>query len=244
MSNPAVITLSNASSKKGKFKRFVIEDNIGESMHLHIDNMRIDFTIKEFLEFSKMIKESLIELDFLGKYSIDDFDEHFLQECGSFLYKLERIEVEEIKLSKVKSIVNSRYKSDLSLVKLVSISDTPAYKYLQGDIKDFLDYEQFNYFGIDNEKRLLDTLDSIKINSYPLDNKYLILFNGQDIIRDGQHRAAILAHLYGLNSTVKIMRFYFNDEKHFVKVNQSNLKKGSIWFSRKVYRKLKRYMKK
>ena len=68
MSNPAVITLANASSRKGKFKRFVIEDNIGESMHLHIDNMRVDFTIKEFLEFSQMIRESLTELNLLGKY--------------------------------------------------------------------------------------------------------------------------------------------------------------------------------
>ncbi len=49
MSNPAVITLANSTSRKGKFKRFVVEDNIGESVHLHIDNMRIDFTINEFL---------------------------------------------------------------------------------------------------------------------------------------------------------------------------------------------------
>ena len=41
MSNPAVITLSNASSRKGKFKRFVIEDNIGESIHLHMRQYEI-----------------------------------------------------------------------------------------------------------------------------------------------------------------------------------------------------------
>ena len=55
MSNPAVITLDSVNSKKGQFKRFVVEDNIGESLHLHIDNMRVDFTVNEFLEFSIMI---------------------------------------------------------------------------------------------------------------------------------------------------------------------------------------------
>jgi hypothetical protein len=59
MSNPAVITLDNAGNRRGKFKRFIIEDNIGEAIHLHVDNMRIDFTIKEFLDFSSLIRVSL-----------------------------------------------------------------------------------------------------------------------------------------------------------------------------------------
>ena len=58
MSNPAVIVLDEVKkSKKSVFKRFVLEDNIGEAIHLHVDNMRIDFTIDEFLEFSSMIRE-------------------------------------------------------------------------------------------------------------------------------------------------------------------------------------------
>ena len=77
MSNPGVITLANASSKKGRFRRFVVEDNIGESIHLHIDNMRVDFTIEEFLEFSEITKKSLTELNFLGGQSLDSFAEHF-----------------------------------------------------------------------------------------------------------------------------------------------------------------------
>ncbi len=96
MSNPAVITLANAS--KGKFKRFVIEDNIGESIHLHIDNMRVDFTINEFLEFSKLIRASLKDLDILCDYDIDKFDEHFLRECSSLLSNLISIEKEKNKL--------------------------------------------------------------------------------------------------------------------------------------------------
>ena len=58
MSNPAVITLSNASSRKVSLK-ICDRDNIGESIHLHIDSMRFDFTINEYLEFSRVVRQSL-----------------------------------------------------------------------------------------------------------------------------------------------------------------------------------------
>jgi hypothetical protein len=244
MSNLAVITLSNASSRKGKFKRFVVEDNIGESLHLHIDNMRVDFTINEFLEFSQMIRESLLELDFLDGYSVTNFDEHFLMECSSFLPKLTSIKIEDVELSKLTCIVHSNYKGDLNLMKLSSISDIPAYQYLTGEKKAFFSYEQFNYFGVDNETRLLSLVESIKTNGYPFSEKYIILFNNQDIIRDGQHRAAALAHLHGLDYKVKIMRFNFDGDNHLMNIYKNNFKIGLKWFVRKVYRKLKKYMKK
>ena len=242
MSNPAVITLANASSRKGKFKRFVIEDNIGESMHLHIDNMRVDFTIKEFLEFSQMIRESLLELDFIDGYNIENFDEHFLKECSDFLPRLKNIEIEEIELSKLNCIVHSNYRSDLNIMKLSSILNISAYNYLKGDKKEFLNYGQFNYFGMNNEQRLLELVESVKTNGYPYLDKYIVLFNGEDSVRDGQHRAAVLAHLYGLNFKVKIMRFYFDGESHLMNINKNNFKIGLKWFARKSYRKFKRYI--
>jgi hypothetical protein len=35
----------------------VIEDNVGEAIHIHYKTVRIDFTIKEFIEFSKKMEE-------------------------------------------------------------------------------------------------------------------------------------------------------------------------------------------
>ena len=52
---------------------------------------------------------------------------------------------------------------------------------------------------MDNEKRILDLFDSIKNHGYPYLDQYIILFNGENIVRDGQHRAAVLAHLYGVD---------------------------------------------
>lgn len=243
MSNPAVITLADASDKKAKFKRFVIEDNIGESIHLHIDNMRVDLTIKEFLEFSQMIRDSLKDLDFLKSYKLENFDDHFLKQCSDFLPHLSKIVIEEIELSKLKCIVHSNYRSDLNLMKLVSVDKVYAYKFLQGEKEEFLKYSQFNYFGMNNEKRLMETLESIKKNGYPFQDQYLVLFNGEHTIRDGQHRAAILAYLYGLDKKVKIMRFHFDGTKHLINTNSINTKIALKWFVRKVYRKLKSHMK-
>lgn len=223
MSNPAVIKLSDASSRVGRFKRFVLEDNIGESIHLHIDNMRIDFTINEFLSFSELIRESLKELDFLDGYSIDDFDESFLNECSSLLPKLKYINIEEISLSRLQCIVNKECKRNLNEIKILPISNTPAYKYLKENKGEFTGYKQLNYHGVNNEKRLLNSLGSIKKNGYPYQGRYLVLFNKQNLIRDGQHRAAILAHLYGLDYKVKVMRFYFSDDSHCVNVKNNNV---------------------
>jgi hypothetical protein len=242
MSNPAVLILADASNRKEKIKRFVIEDNIGESIHLHIDNMRVDFTIKEFLDFSEMVRDSLINLDFLHGYKLESFDEHFLKECAVFLPKLKSIQIEEIELSKLRCIVNLKYRSDLSFMKLARIDESPAYKYLQGDKHDFLNYFQFNYIGNNNEKRLLGLVKSEEKNGYPFDEKHIILFNGENIIRDGQHRAAVLASRYGLNYKFKVMRFNFEGNSHNIsKLN--NLKVFMLWLSKKIYRKLKKIYK-
>lgn len=243
MSNPGVITLVNASSKKGKFRRFVIEDNIGEAIHLHIDNMRIDFTVEEFLEFSEMTKKSLSELNFIGGQNIESFDEHFLMKCSGYLSKLQSISIEEIKLSSLKFIIHKQYQKDLTLFKLTNISKIPSYEFLKGNCKEFLNYKQYNYFGTNNEKRLLELVKSVKENGYPYLNKHILLFNGENIVRDGQHRAAVLAHLYGLDYKIKVMRFNYSGKSHKVNINKNNLKKLSLWFAKKVYRRLKSYIR-
>jgi len=240
MSNPAVITLDNASSKKEIFKRFVIEDNIGESIHLHIDNMRVDFTINEFLEFSEMIRQSLKEIDILKGYDIDKFDEHFLKECSSFLHNLIEVKKEKIKLCNLLAISHFEFKN-ITLKRILKLNETPAYKFLKGENQEWREYPQFNYFGISNEKRLLKLKESIEENGYPYDDRYIILFNGQNLIRDGQHRAVVLTYLYGLDYEIEILRFYFKDDKHMFKL--SNNKIILKWFFRKVYRLLKRYIR-
>jgi len=54
MSNPGVIKLAY---KKTKNHIVWLDDNIGESIHFHLDNLRIDFTIDEFIEFADRVEK-------------------------------------------------------------------------------------------------------------------------------------------------------------------------------------------
>jgi hypothetical protein len=224
MSNPAVKILDEQNNRFGKFKRFQIEDNIGESIHLHIDNMRVDFTINEYLDFSNMIRDSLVELDILKGFDINNFDEKFLSETSKNLKNLIDIKIEEITLSELKFVVNSSSRRYVNFKYKYTISQLPAYKYLKQLSDDFKNYSQYNYLGIDNESRIKCLLDSIKENKYPYNENYIILFNNENYVRDGQHRAAILAHLYGQDKKIKIIRFYFSNNKHRINLLNTNLK--------------------
>ena len=42
--------------------RLEIEDNIGEGIHIHYKNFRLDYTIEEFLNFSNACEEALASI--------------------------------------------------------------------------------------------------------------------------------------------------------------------------------------
>ena len=245
MSNPGVITLVDASSRFSKIKRFVVEDNIGESIHVHIDNMRIDFTVNEYLEFSNATRDALEELNIIPGYSLEKFDEHFLMEFSSHLYNLIDIKTEKIKLSKLRCIVNYDYYKGgkVTVKRILPVYKTPVYKYLVGDKVGYEKYNQYNYHGVNNCDRIDGVLSSIKENGYPYKEQYIILANGQNIIRDGQHRAAVLYDLYGCDHEIEIMRFNFKGKRHYVRVFAFNVYRITKWFLRMVYMKSKRPFK-
>ena len=59
--NTGVILL--ASRSKGDY-RLDIEDNIGEGIHIHYNNIRLDYSIKELLSFATACQKALEELGF------------------------------------------------------------------------------------------------------------------------------------------------------------------------------------
>lgn len=61
--NVGVIILSKEQLKESTcHMRLDIEDNIGESVHVHYKNMRFDFTITDFINFAKACSNALEEL--------------------------------------------------------------------------------------------------------------------------------------------------------------------------------------
>ena len=66
MINPGVITLSSLDGFENKSVvfpyRFCIEDNIGESIHIHYKNIRLDLTTKEFSELASQMENCIDSL--------------------------------------------------------------------------------------------------------------------------------------------------------------------------------------
>ena len=63
MSNPGVINLFSIFKKTGIINRFQVEDNIGESIHIHINNFRIDLTIDEFYKLvNSFVRLSVVKI--------------------------------------------------------------------------------------------------------------------------------------------------------------------------------------
>lgn len=43
--------------------KLVVEDNIGESIHIHLRNTRLEFTINEFLQFADAVEQASEKLE-------------------------------------------------------------------------------------------------------------------------------------------------------------------------------------
>ena len=50
MSNPGVILLARTKTECGDF---IIEDNLGEAVHLHLGNIRVDMTIDDLNQLAQ-----------------------------------------------------------------------------------------------------------------------------------------------------------------------------------------------
>ena len=240
MSNPAVIKLYEKKQYRSIPRRIVIEDNIGESIHIHIDNLRIDMRIDEFMIFSDTIRRAIDELKIFQDYKIDNFDEYFLSQISPHIKDITSITVENVNISELKVIDRYTIFKTLNLTRVVPLSQSSAYKYLKNKSDKFKNYQQFNYGNESNLSRLRKLKDSVE-DQYPKSEQYIILFNNKNIIMDGQHRASILLNSLGENSTIPIMRFNFKNNKMRQYTWRSNLKAISIWLIKTVYR---RYIRK
>lgn len=212
MSNPGVIMLTNTNTKSGG--RFKVEDNIGESMHIHYDNFRIDLTIKEFLSFTEVIEESMVKLIDNKSFNIDNFDPNFLHDISHMLIKLESVSFENIKLSEL--IVSK--KGFLGVNRWASLNKSRVYRAINGDAEANNNYIQNNFINQNNQDRVYTVKKLIKEKGYPYNGEYIVLFNNQNYIRDGQHRASSILAIKG-NMEIPIIRLKFKNNSYNLEKN-------------------------
>ena len=99
MSNPGVLTL--AEKKISETKRFKVEDNLGESVHIHYNDIRIDLTIKELLSVAGVCEHTIYELIQADGFNLDDYSGEFLNACSEKLIDLIEVEKTEVQANQL-----------------------------------------------------------------------------------------------------------------------------------------------
>lgn len=219
MSNPGVIILKKTRKNlisrifnRHSYRTFQIEDNIGESIHIHYDDIRIELSIKDFLYFSNIIKKSLNKLIDLEYFDCEKIDPLFLQSISEsgLILKLSKIKIEKIDLNKVKFI-----------------------DYLLGGLICNLSYaKKLNYNVISNKKHYkyhyIDNLTFNKKAYLETENKiFYPIIDEDDVIRDGKHR---LLYLFSKNVfEIQAQRWIF-EKKSKYKINTLKYSAKNLFF--------------
>jgi hypothetical protein len=235
MSNPGVIILSSGNIKKSA--NFRVEDNIGECMHIHYGEFRFDFSIEQFLKLEETVKEAFSSLLSDKDFNLEDYDPNFLATIGHTLKDLKEVKYETIKLNKLKV-----YNNKGRIPRIVDLNESMMYQALKGNTEQYKNYSQINKFGEENEERLNRLVEHVTKDKI----QPIILFNDQNIIRDGQHRASIYLDLD--KTEIPVIRLYFKKDRHslsttptldyFTKWDIERLK-GIYRKARSTYRSLK-----
>ena len=206
MSNPGVMLLAE---KEICGRSFRIEDNIGEAIHIHFGDMRIDMTIAEFFDFSEQLTGLVNRMIDVDGVDIRDFDPVYLFLGLKDFVSLKRIETDNVMLSRLVTDTKDADETE----RFISISDSRVTKALGGEYSGLFEREQINLYGEGNKARFEKILESVKENGYPIDNKHIILYNDGFYIRDGLHRASCLYYLLG-DIKVPVRRLHFYDKAH------------------------------
>ena len=197
MSNPGVIKL--VETNIGTL-RLWIDDNIGESIHIHLGELRIDLTINEFKQLCMELREILTSMVGKNNFDANNYDARFMYENAERLLKIKSITIEEVELEWLQVYDDKG---------VCFLKDCLRVKALEGavDINESKNRES-NFIMQTNQNRLNDNLKFVKENGYPYEDNYIVATKDKRVILDGWHRAACLYHLYGaIKVPVKLIAF-------------------------------------
>lgn len=206
MSNPSVITLASLTMRNGD--SFRVEDNLGECIHIHYGNLRLDLTISEFNLLCDDLALLLKEYVDVEGFDLDDIDPVFLDSISHTLPELERIEHGQTALGALQVFVKN-----YGLTTLRPLAASRIVRALEGDTDDYRSYVQENMPFASNSERLEGLKDAVDSGEVPKAGLKVILFNDQNIVRDGQHRASILFEKFGANHVIDNTTYWFNSKK-------------------------------
>lgn len=137
-------------------------------------------------------------------------DDRFLIDYEFFYKVLETrpvydYEVVDLKISDIRRAWNG---------KKLPITECHAYKYLMGDKEQYLDYCKENkvMHSFDMHVERFDELINSVSNSGYIDT-HIIVVDEDNMLKDGQHRLAILCKEHGVDYSVRVLRLYCKGPK-------------------------------
>lgn len=207
MSNPGVIELSNLQFKDYTGSHnFRVEDNIGEAIHFHLDNIRLDLTVNEFRTLADDMLDAITASVNVEGFDARKQDPLFLFDTAEYLPYLREVKIEYMPVKDF--IVDTHGGGGQRIYR--HIKHSRVVKALRGDLAENDMHDQINFLGQNNRQRLLSIFESVYKNGYPFNDEYIILFNDQNIIRDGQHRAGSI-YFMKPDAVIPIQRWIFAD---------------------------------
>lgn len=216
MVNPGVIELVSLEDMKrlNIEMNFRVEDNLGESIHIHYEDFRIDLTVKEFQYLADLAGPLLNELISCEGFDYKDFDPTTIMGNAEKLLHLQRIKYAELRLDEITIPAWHEHKEG-DPIELRHVLESAIYKALTGDMGEENTVSRVSYFQspfrrCTNEERIDYQLKRVKENGYPMDGDVITLNDNNELI-DGWHRASVLRYLYG-NICVPVRKLIFDTQ--------------------------------
>ena len=191
---------------KNAYKDILINIEFARKINININNkIKMNFEYDQMKSIKNIIY-MFFEKECNTNFSIKKIDTMFLANFfWKKLYYVENAKIDEIKID------------DLYVMhqgKDTKILNTKYYEALEKGKKVYIpSVYNTNHYGETNFERVINVLESIKKYKYPLDSQYIIVYNNENKIRDGQHRGCALRYLYG-NISIPIMRIYYNKTRY------------------------------
>lgn len=216
MSNPAVIKLQQKTIGNS---RVWLDDNFGEAVHLHIDNIRVDLGIEEFDLICEDLCVAINEIIDVEGFDCCHIDPVYLEVMlADILLKLRAVKIDMVYLEDLYAPGRKGIKP---------LSQSRCVRALKNDSKENDIPRPSHHIGQTSAERLESMMKSVETHGYPYKDNYIVLYGDDNIIRDGQHRAACLYTING-NIQVPVLRFYFDGYKR-ENIRLSGLKMYKIY---------------
>ena len=202
MSNPAVISLAR---KNIQSRRVWLDDNIGESLHIHIDAFRFEFSNEEFNALCEDLCDAINELVRVPGFNCHKIEpKYFDTLMRKYLPYLQSIKLETARL---KDMICPSWKK---IDGIKPLPESLGVRIARGEIPSPKNNPIFLHAGQTDQERFNVLQKSLMEHGYPYNGYYIYLFTN-NCISDGHHRAAILWHILG-DSEVPVMRLYLSDD--------------------------------